>query len=389
MHSYFIYYTEASIVCIIIFAIMLCRDLLGVDRQEKQIKYDRALVAFMLYFACDALWAAIIAGRIPRNHFTVLSTNFGNYIFMAGITYMWLRYVMALEHVKDRDSRRVRLGIQFPFYIATAALVVTYCVRPSVLLDENLNLQPAYNPFQIAVPCVYIAAVIVYTMRRAIAEENHFERRKHLIVGFFPLMVVIGGLAQILLLPETPVFCFASTILMLLFYIHSMETQISTDPLTGLNNRNQLMHYTQQKSNLHRDGRMTFVIMMDINSFKGINDTYGHAEGDRALVLTADSLRSVLHRHSAPMFLARFGGDEFILIVHPTEAEMIDRLIGDIHEQLAATCREAGTPYTLDTSAGYSQLSGGGDTFQACLQRADENLYVDKALRKSGSLRKV
>ena len=146
MHSYFIYYTEASIVCIIIFAIMLCRDLLGVDRQEKQIKYDRALVAFMLYFACDALWAAIIAGRIPRNHFTVLSTNFGNYIFMAGITYMWLRYVMALEHVKDRDSRRVRLGIQLPFYIATAALIVTYCVRPSVLASAPRLMPTASTP---------------------------------------------------------------------------------------------------------------------------------------------------------------------------------------------------------------------------------------------------
>ena len=49
MSAYFIYYTEASIVCMIIFGIMLCRDIFNADRQEKQIKYDHALIAFMLY----------------------------------------------------------------------------------------------------------------------------------------------------------------------------------------------------------------------------------------------------------------------------------------------------------------------------------------------------
>ena len=62
MSSYFIYYTEASIVCVIIFGIMLCWDLFSIDKQEKQIKYDHALIAFMLYFVSDALWAAVIAG---------------------------------------------------------------------------------------------------------------------------------------------------------------------------------------------------------------------------------------------------------------------------------------------------------------------------------------
>ena len=58
MSSYFIYYTEASIVCVVIFAIMLVWDLLSVDKQEKQIKYDRTLIAFLLYFLSDGLWAA-------------------------------------------------------------------------------------------------------------------------------------------------------------------------------------------------------------------------------------------------------------------------------------------------------------------------------------------
>ena len=104
MSSYFIYYTEASVVCVIIFTIMLFRDMMSVDRQEKQIKYDHALVAFMLYFVCDACWASVIAGVLPKNHFTVLPVTFCNYVLMAAITYTWLRYVMVVEQVKNRDD---------------------------------------------------------------------------------------------------------------------------------------------------------------------------------------------------------------------------------------------------------------------------------------------
>lgn len=383
MSSYFIYYTEASIVCVIIFSIMLFRDITSIDRQEKQIKYDHALVAFMLYFMCDALWAAVIAGILPKNHLTVLSTNFGNYALMAAITYTWLLYVMAVEQVPERNSKRTLFVIRFPFYAATVVLIATYLVKPSVLLDDELNLQMAYSAFQIAVPCVYIAAVVAYTMKCAAVEENPIERRKHLFVGFFPLTVVAGGLMQILVLPETPIFCFCCAILMIVFYINAMDAKISTDPLTGLNNRGQLLHYCLQKSNMHREGRLTFVIMFDINDFKLINDTYGHAEGDHALIIVAEALRIVSKDRSTPTFLARYGGDEFLLIVHPVDAGEIEPLIGEIRAQIEHACRACGAPYTLSIGAGYSQLNGGEDTFQLCAQRADENLYVDKALQKS------
>ena len=382
MSGYFIYYTEASVVCVIIFAIMLFRDLLNVDRQEKQIKYDHALIAFMLYFISDALWAAVIAGMLPKNHFTVLSTNFANYVLMAAITYTWLRYVMAVEQVPRRDTSRTKFAILFPFYIATIALIVTYLVKPGVLLDEDFNLQGAYSVFQIAVPCVYIAAVLIYTLRRARVEDSPLERRKHLFVGCFPLMVIAGGLFQILVLTETPVFCFCCAILMLVFYINSMEAQISTDPLTGLNNRGQLLHYTSQKANVHMEGRHTFVVMFDINDFKSINDTYGHAEGDRALVIVAESLKAVAKNRSSSTFLARYGGDEFILITHLTGEEEVEPLIAEIRAHIEARCREDKIPYVVSLGAGCDELRSDEDAFQPCMQRADEKLYLDKARLK-------
>ena len=56
MSDYFIYYASANMVGAVVFGIMLIHDCLGVDRQEKQIKYDQALIAFMLYFISDVIW---------------------------------------------------------------------------------------------------------------------------------------------------------------------------------------------------------------------------------------------------------------------------------------------------------------------------------------------
>jgi diguanylate cyclase (GGDEF)-like protein len=336
----------------------------------------------MLYFVSDALWAAVIAGMLPRNRFIVVTTNFLNCILMAAITYRWLIYVMAVEQIPKRDKPLTRFIISIPFLLSAVALIITFLIAPYLLLSSDLEPQPLYTVFLIAVPIIYIVAILGYAIKRAITAESLIERRNHLLVGLFPLLVVFGGLAQEVVMSETPIFCFSSTILMLIFYIASMKTKISTDPLTRLNNRGQLANYVAQKSNIYYENRLTIVIMFDINDFKLINDTYGHAEGDRALILVSNVLKEVMRNHSIPMFLARYGGDEFILVAHPTSESETEAIICEIRERIEARCRMEGTPYTISIGAGYDKLAGETDTFQKCMQRADEKLYEDKARQK-------
>lgn len=225
--------------------------------------------------------------------------------------------------------------------------------------------------------------ILIYALRRAAEEESRAERNMHLFIGFFPLLVVLGGLLQVLVLPETPVFCFCCAILMLVFYINNMETQISTDQLTGLNNRRQLERYSVQKSNARREGRRTFAIMFDIDDFKKINDTYGHAAGDGALVNMADAFRSAMRKQNMPMFLARYGGDEFTMIIYPTDGTAPETLIREVREQAERICLARKTLYMLRIGAGYDELKDGDDTIAECIRRADEKLYLDKMQEKA------
>ena len=381
MRDYFIYYSESNLVCLIIFGIMLAHDLADVDRQEKQIKYDNALVAFMLYFVSDVFWAWIIAGVVPRNLFTVVTANFLNYIFMAGITYTWLEYVLALNpSSKRRPLQRTR--VLLPFVLATVLLVIVFLFARPLLISEQLEVQPLYYVFLVTVPIIYIVTIVFFSLRRARSEENPVEKRKYLYIGIFPLLVIFGGLLQVAVLPNTPIFCFASTILMLIFYIQSMQTQISMDPLTRLNNRGQLYRYVSQKSSLFIEGRKVCVVMIDVNDFKSVNDTWGHSEGDRALILIAEALRKVAGSCSMPVFLSRFGGDEFLLIAHPLREEELKELVDDIRREIDRKCKEENTPYQLSVSVGYDELKPEHDSFQLCQQRADVKMYQNKEAMK-------
>ncbi len=377
-YSVFIYYTEFNIVCVIFFAIMLIHDLLNAARQETQIRFDNVLVSFMLYFLSDSLWAAVTAGILPRNRVTVLSSNLANHIILAGVTYMWLRYVMAVEREPRRERPVYKLAALFPFLLSTLVLVAVYCIAPQILLDDAMKPKRFYDVFMITVPVIYVAAAVLYTVGRARRVENPVEKKRHLLVGLLPLIVIAGGIVQTLLVPTTPLFCFTCTILMLALYIHSMETRISMDPLTGLNNRGQLHRYVSQRSNVRMEGRRTFVVMIDVNDFKGINDTYGHAEGDRALILISGALRKAVNSRSTPTFLGRYGGDEFILIAHPTDEKGVEQLAGEIRAQIRSACKTAETPYELSVGIGYDELLNEPDTIQKCMQRADHKLYLDK-----------
>ena len=375
MKGFSFYYIEANIVCVIVFGIILFHNHFNIDRQEKQIKFDHALLAFIFYFLADSVWAGIVDGVFPRSLFNIIV--FLLYVGMAAITYFWLEYVMAYEQAPHRNRPINRFAVIFPFIVSTILLVLNFIMAPGKLISDTLETQPLFLVYLSAVPDIYMIAILFYTIRRARREENPAERRKHLFIGAFPLIVSVFGLLGEMINPYAPTFCFTCLILMLVLYIRSLDLRISQDPLTQLNNRGQLEKYCAQRANLYIEGRETVVVMMDIDKFKSINDTYGHAEGDRALQIVAGALKTVINSHSMPSFLCRYGGDEFILIVHPADVGEMDQLIQEIRTEI----QKEKCAYPLSISAGYEMLRGDADTIQACIERADRKLYEEKARR--------
>ena len=180
---------------------------------------------------------------------------------------------------------------------------------------------------------------------------------------------------------NAPTFCFGCTIMWLWFYIQNTRSLISVDDLTQLNNRGHINRYMEQIR--YSEKSRVILLMIDIDRFKSINDTYGHAEGDRALIIVSEALRQACERIKASVFLGRYGGDEFTIIIrNPDMDESPEETVGMIRQIISEKEKENQMPYELSVSIGYDELTDSNDTVHACMKRADEKLYIDKQRNK-------
>src|ERR1700692_2185144 len=148
-----------------------------------------------------------------------------------------------------------------------------------------------------------------------------------------------------------------------------------SDPLTGLANYRRLLDVLENETERSdRTGRPFSVLLLDLDGLKTINDSYGHLGGSRAICRLADALR--IHCRAIDT-AARYGGDEFALVLpeaRETEAELV---AGRIRPVLAGD--QAKPP--LSASIGISIYRGNGERIEKLLSEADQHLYAEKARR--------
>jgi diguanylate cyclase (GGDEF)-like protein len=159
-----------------------------------------------------------------------------------------------------------------------------------------------------------------------------------------------------------------------------LDEAASTDRLTGLANRRALdEHYRREAARAARTGEPVALVLLDLNRFKHINDLYGHAAGDTALVGIAGRMRNILR---ATDVAARVGGDEFVLLLPNSDLENATAVAERLAESAAE--RYAGiTP--VGFCFGVAVCEAGAESLDDMMRRADQELYVKKRARYSGA----
>ncbi len=380
MHGdYFFFYTEGNVVSIVILLILLIDDQLHNTRQEKQIRFNWTIIAHIGYFISDICWAAVLSGNLPRTRLLVGLFNFTNLVMMHLLAYEWFLYMAASENLDFRKSRRRRIQCRTPMILSVLAMVVAYVIAPEFWISKTGELNSLYYMMLILMPVLYMIAAFVISLRNARKTRSREDKKLYLLIGIYPLAIVVSGLIQTIFL-NAPLFCFGCTIMMIFFYIQHLQTLVSVDSLTRLNNRGQINRYMDQV--VYKDSVRNTAMMIDIDRFKEINDTFGHAEGDRALTLMAQALRQSVEGIDAPVFIGRYGGDEFTVFVQHAEGDGLpEEIISRIRALLETKQQQHKLPYDLMISVGYEDLKDKNDSMDACVIRADEKLYEDKKSR--------
>jgi diguanylate cyclase (GGDEF)-like protein/putative nucleotidyltransferase with HDIG domain len=162
------------------------------------------------------------------------------------------------------------------------------------------------------------------------------------------------------------------------------ESNALTDPLTGLPNpRYMSLRFEQEAARARRTGRPFQVVMLDLDDFKLVNDTFGHKVGDKMLRETARIIQDQLREYD---FLARYAGDEFVAIVQEVGGPQVEELRGRIEDAVFNFGMHVhGDSYArVGISVGSATFGADGETLDQLLITADQAMYRVKSAHKLG-----
>jgi diguanylate cyclase (GGDEF)-like protein len=314
----------------------------------------------------------------PDSIFPVINRvgNFLIFILSPVLPSIWLLYV----HFQIYDSKKKTKKLLYPMlaiFTANAFLLILsgkYGWFYSIDSDNIYHRGPLFL-FTASITVVLLIAVfiIIVANRHKIDKKHFYPLLFFAFPPFFSIILQIAYYGMSLMLNSVVL-----SILILFLYIQNRSLNI--DYLTGVFNRKKLDEYLKGKVGA-RTGNKTFsAILIDLDNFKAINDSFGHDIGDEALEVSVNLLRSCLR---ADDIIARYGGDEFYAVLNISDRNVLETTVERIRRRFVEYDKSSTKPYKISISMGYDLYSGSGcmrlDEFQKHL---DKLMYENKRINK-------
>lgn len=229
--------------------------------------------------------------------------------------------------------------------------------------------------------CLFLLGTLgflVITTTKVALFRKQIEKNHYAAMLLFAVPPLLGGVAQVLIYGINILWsCTGLSVLFVFIFIQNQR--LNTDPLTGAYNRRQLGTYIQSRIRQSGGDHLLAGLMLDLDGFKNINDTFGHAAGDQALVKTVSILRQCL-RSGDRIF--RFGGDEFIVIMEIPSIEALHSVVQRIRNGFSLHNAAPDHTYRLQPSIGYMLYDSTSDMdSDAFLKSLDSLMYADKVMK--------
>jgi diguanylate cyclase (GGDEF)-like protein len=376
MNNVFFYY-ELNIICLLLLFWIISRAVKDVDKQTGNILFIRTASVAAVILLLDVT-LAFLAGKPGTGVYIMMNAMAVIRYSLSGVFVLqWFSYTLCVA-----GHRKVSTGTRFlysvPAFFLIAGSVVSPWMNVFFTIQPGLNIRTRdsfYFVHRLIVFLYYFSASVIAALSLT-KSQNTVERSRLFTIITFIIIPLCSGFAD-MAVPVSENGVIAGTVSLLFVFSDIQILQISTDGLTGLNNRRQFDEYVETRLRNANARRKQYLFMMDVDRFKLINDTYGHPEGDNALVAVADILRGVFGSQDA--FLARFGGDEFIAICGCADDEEAEHIRQRIYDAFTVRNTGADVMYQLMVSAGYASYGEEGKTAGLeLIKRADQSLYAEK-----------
>lgn len=361
---------------VLVFLLLDSRTIRGAHTKTNDL-FRWVVFVTMLMLVVEAVALAI--DRIPGKvlHWVGFFTNSIQFLIILTPLSLWLTYLDEIILNNEKEKKR-KLLVYAVFNILAVAIVIVnyftgilftisednvYARGPAVLWTMGMNSVLFFG---------YLPSLIPY---RKFINGRIYELI--LALGILPFL----GAAVQLIFYGTPLIWPMMALVALVAHSLVEKEELRRDCLTGLLSRIQM----ERRAQFLLDRRQPFsLILLDIDRFKNINDTYGHKEGDQVLCIIANLLgKSIKQVDSA----YRYAGDEFILIIECEDSDAAKKVVERLENNLLKYNKTNLEPYTVSFSAGTAYYDGKIDTGIIDLfVLADERMYQNKKMKYEKSI---
>jgi len=375
-------YLEMDVFCIVMLFFIYRHASSNLGSEQEIVSFKRTLLWTMILLVLDSLWFIGQNGLIPYNR---LANGVVNALYMASTGVLGYYWFSCSEERLNKDFHRASKWGCLPAVLLIVLALLSIRTGWLFYIDaDNVYTRGPQYWLQPVISYIYLLFPCVHAFISGLRESNKEKQQDDFFLAAFGAMPLAGGLLSLFILGY-PVFLSCTSMGLLIVFLHWEDAQISTDALTGLNNRRRLDQYLEQLAADSADWEKVILFLGDVDGFKQINDVYGHLEGDRALRIVSEALERVCSHNNA--FLARYGGDEFCAVGYIDGDVTPEYLIMEIQKELAKAVKEGGLPYNLSMSVGYCRYSEETATATRLIAAADDMLYEHKE-RTRNTLRK-
>lgn len=291
-------------------------------------------------------------------------------------------------------------------FIGTVSMGLLWCLYVNLRIYRNFKkisekIAVMMIPWMIEVVMV-LGNLVRPGIMFKVSADNVYQRTGGALAGYITLVIYLAyslymvyhSRKQGVNLSYFPVFyfvciCFAGVLIQLVFYgvtsswllaavtlifiqMQSYAENIYMDELSGLYNRRYLKAVLAKRKNT--DANSLYGIMMDVNDFKYINDSFGHSMGDKAI----STMGNILFKSIPDAGIAiRYAGDEFIVLLTGADKACVLATINEINKNISRFNDSKAEPFELSVSMGYTEF-GKDDNAEVFLRNMDDKMYEEK-----------
>lgn len=380
-----LYYCEVNAICVVILLLFADQMRYKSDRRSSANRLFSLLLWTTVILCLSDMVAGICRGQSFRG--AHLLTELSNMLFFEAISassFLWMLYVFARLHLLEK-SRRGFFWWSLPFVLMTAVILTNPLTHFVFTIDAN-NLYTRSTGIYIhwAVSWFYLLCPTLLTIQRMLREPNKNKRRQFRPFLYYIVAPAIAAVVQMVFYGVT-ISQVGITVSLVAHSLAEQNNQMLIDALTGLNNRFGFQKYCDEHTQRRTESPL-FILLLDINRFKLVNDRFGHPEGDRALINVAAVIKESCETARAKLFSCRYGGDEFLIAGYNCSAQDIADLKAHIQQKLRNKNETEKYPYVLSVSIGAaSGTCLTADDIDHLVFSADEEMYREKENAHSGN----